>query len=193
MPKEAIETFYPASPQEWRQWLLENHQSKQCIWLIFYKKKSGRPSITWSEAVDQAICFGWIDSTARPIDEEKFMQYFCKRKPNSVWSKVNKGKVLRLINDGLMMQAGMDSIETAKRNGSWSILDEVEELIIPHDLEKEFSAHPGAADFFDSLSKSTRKSILQWLVMAKRQETRQNRMKEIAESAAQKLKPGPFR
>ncbi len=151
------------------------------------------PSVGWSEAVDEALCFGWIDSTRISIDDEKFMQLFSKRKPGSVWSKINKGKVQQLIEIGLMMPAGFKSIEIAKQNGSWSILDEVEELIIPKDLQKELKARKGSKEFFLSLSKSSRKAILQWLVLAKRPETRQKRILEIAELAAQKLKPVPFR
>jgi uncharacterized protein YdeI (YjbR/CyaY-like superfamily) len=190
--KKEIETFCPASRQEWRLWLKENHSSKLAVWLVCYKKKSDRPTVTWSEAVDEALCFGWIDSTRNALDNEAFMQFFCKRKPNSVWSKINKGKVQRLIAEGLIMQAGYESIETAKQNGSWIILDDVEELKIPKDLEKEFKTKKGSKDFFLSLSKSVRKSILQWLVLAKRQETRQKRIYEIAELAAQKLKPKQF-
>jgi len=143
--------------------------------------------------VDEALCFGWIDSTARPIDDEKYMQFFCKRKPNSVWSKINKEKIKRLIDAELITEAGFESIEIAKQNGSWNILDEVEELIIPEDLEKEFETKPGSKDFFLSLSKSVRKAILQWLVLAKQPATRQKRIYEIVELASQKLKPKQFR
>lgn len=191
--KEEIETFYPSTQADWREWLQENHLSKQSVWLIYYKKKSKIPSISWSEAVDEALCFGWIDSTARPIDNEKYMQFFTKRKATSVWSKVNKDKVEKLIATGKMSQQGFESIEKAKQNGSWTILDEVEELIIPEDLEAAFEANEGSKDFFMSLSKSVRKAILQWLVLAKQQETRQKRFNEIAELAAQKLKPKQFR
>lgn len=191
--KEEIATFYPSTQADWRAWLQENHLSKQSVWLIYYKKKSKIPSISWSEAVDEALCFGWIDSTARPIDDEKYMQFFTKRKPNSVWSKINKDKVEKLIATGKMSQAGFESIEKAKQNGSWTILDEVEELIIPDDLEAAFQANEGSKDFFMSLSKSVRKAILQWLVLAKQQTTRQKRINEIAELAAQKLKPKQFR
>lgn len=191
--KEEIDTFYPSTQADWRAWLQENHLSKQSVWLIYYKKKSKIPSISWSEAVDEALCFGWIDSTARPIDDEKYMQFFTKRKPNSVWSKINKDKVEKLIATGKMSQAGFESIEKAKQNGSWTILDEVEELIIPDDLEAAFQANEGSKDFFMSLSKSVRKAILQWLVLAKQQTTRQKRINEIAELAAQKLKPKQFR
>ncbi len=191
--KEEIETFYPSTTADWREWLQENHLSKQSIWLIYYKKKSKIPSISWSEAVDEALCFGWIDSTARPIDEEKYMQFFTKRKAKSVWSKVNKDKVEKLIAAGKMSQAGFESIEKAKENGSWTILDSVEELTIPEDLEAAFQANEGSKDFFMGLSKSVRKAILQWLVLAKLQTTRQKRINEIAELAAQKLKPKQFR
>ena len=98
MIKEDLDNFHPTSKQDWRQWLLENHRLKQSVWLVYYKKKCKMPSISWSEAVDEALCFGWIDSTAKPIDEEKYKQFFTKRKPKSVWSKVNKEKVGRLIN-----------------------------------------------------------------------------------------------
>lgn len=193
MKNENTESFYPKNQQEWRQWLEENHVSKQSVWVIYYKKSTNIASITWSDAVDEALCFGWIDSTTKSVDAETFTQFFCKRKPNSVWSKINKEKVRLLIEQGLMMQAGYDSIEKAKQNGSWTILDEVEELIIPDDLEKEFDTKPGSKDFFLSLSKSVRKAILQWLVLAKQQETRQKRINEIVTQAAQKLKPKQFR
>ena len=192
MQKKEVETFHAASRQEWRLWLKENHKSKRAVWLVYYKMRTGIPTITWSEAVDEALCFGWIDSTRRTLDSETFMQFFCKRKLNSVWSKVNKGKVQQLIAEGLITQAGYESIETAKQNGSWIILDEVEELQIPEDLEKEFNIKPGSKDFFLRLSKSVRKSVLQWLVLAKRPETRQKRITEIAELASQKLKPKQF-
>lgn len=185
-------TFYPTSPQAWRQWLEENHQSAQSVWLVFYKKKSGMPSISWSEAVDEALCFGWIDSKAKPLDEVKFLQFFSQRKPRGTWSKVNKDKIDLLIAEGRMTQAGLDVIERAKQNGSWTILDEVEAMVVPEDLEIALSTKEGAKDFFHSLSKSVRKAMLQWLVLAKRPETRQQRIQEIATLASQKLKPKQF-
>lgn len=193
MQKKEIETFSPKNRQQWRRWLEKNHDKKQSIWLIFYKKKSNITTISRSDALDEALCFGWIDSTARPIDDEQFMQSFTRRKPNSVWSKINKGNIERLIGEGIMTQAGYQSIEVAKQNGSWSILDDVEELIIPKDLVKEFKSQPGSKDYFMSLSKSVKKSMLQWIVLAKRPETRQKRIAEIAELAGQQLKPKQFR
>lgn len=187
--KEIIETFYPSNQKQWRAWLKKNHAKKQSVWLLCYKVKSGKPSITWSDAVDEALCFGWIDSIRKSVDDETFVQFFSQRKPTSAWSKINKDKVERLIAEGRMTDAGLASIETAKQNGSWSKLDEVETLAIPKDLAKAFSANKGSKKFFLSLSKSVQKMILQWVAFAKREETRQKRIAEVATLAAKKRKP----
>jgi len=192
MEKE-IETISPKNRQEWREWLQENHDKKQSVWLIYYKKKSNFPTVTYSEAVDEALCFGWIDSKAKPLDEEKFMQFFSRRKAKSVWSRINKEKIERLIHEGLMTTAGYHIIEIAKQNGSWTILDEAEALTIPGDLEEAFQNRPNAKNYFSSLSRSDKRNILQWLVLAKKQETRQKRISEIAELAEQNQKPKQFR
>lgn len=189
---QETEIFYPTSLTEWRKWLENNHLSKQSVWLVFYVKDSKKNSISWSDAVDVALCFAWIDSKKIKIDEETSHQYFSKRKAQSTWSKINKEKVQRLIDNRLMTQAGYESIEVAKQNGSWTILDKVEELIIPNDLEKAFRKHKGANDYFLSLSKTVRKMMLQWIVLAKRPDTRQKRIDEIAEFAGQKKKPKQF-
>ena len=191
MEKE-IEKFYPKSRQEWREWLQDNHDKKQSVWLIYYKKKSNIPTVIYSEAVDEALCFGWIDSKSKPIDEHKFMQFFSRRKPNSVWSRVNKEKIERLTNEGLMTKAGYEIIEIAKQNGSWTILDEAEALVIPDDLDKEFQKRKNAKEYFLSLSRSDKRNILQWLVLAKRQETREKRIAEIVELADKNQKPKQF-
>lgn len=193
MKDKDYDTICPTSRQEWRNWLEENHQSKKSIWLIYYKSKTSKPTVKYSDAVDEALCFGWIDSKAKSIDEEMFMQFFCKRKPHSVWSKINKEKVQRLIECGLMTKAGFESIEVAKQNGTWSILDTAESLIIPSDLEAEFQRNPNSIDYFLSLSRSDKRNILQWLVLAKRTETRQKRIAEIVEFALQRQKPKQFR
>lgn len=190
---EAPETFYPKIRQEWRDWLQENHDKKQSIWLIYFKKESKLPSVIYSEAVDEALCFGWIDSKSKPIDSDSYMQFFCRRKPKSVWSKINKEKIARLTQEGLMTKAGLDCIEIAKQNGSWTILDEAEALIIPDDLEKAFHKKPLAKNYFLNLSRSDKRNILQWLVLAKRPETRQNRISEIVTLADQYQKPKQFR
>lgn len=191
--EQEIETFCPERREDWRQWLVENHRLKPSIWLVCYKKQSDQPSISWSELVDEALCFGWIDSTRKTIDEERFIQFFTKRKPTGTWSKINKEKVEKLINENRMTPAGLECIEKAKQNGSWNILDEVEELIIPEDLQQAFEAQPGSSEFFLNLSKSVRKMMLYWIVSAKQMETREKRMNELAELAAKGEKPKQFR
>jgi len=189
---DKTEIFYPISQADWRKWLEENHHSQQSVWLVFYSKSSENASITWSEAVDVALCFGWIDSKKIKIDKETSHQFFSKRKAQGTWSKINKEKIQQLIDRGLMTQAGLDVIEIAKQNGSWTILDEVEELIIPEDLEKAFRKYKGSKDYFLSLSKSVKKMMLQWIVLAKRPETRDKRIAEIAELTGEKKKPKQF-
>jgi uncharacterized protein YdeI (YjbR/CyaY-like superfamily) len=187
------EDYCPTDKSHWRKWLQMNHDKKEGIWLIFNKKKSYNYNLSWSESVDVALCFGWIDSTKRPIDSTQYKQYFSKRKAKSNWSKINKDKVKTLIDQGLMQEAGYKSIEIAKKNGSWTILDEVEALVIPDDLKRAFTAYKGSLEFFDSLSKSVKKGLLYWVISAKRKETRQKRIEEIVENASRNLKPKQFR
>ncbi|WP_431292781.1 YdeI/OmpD-associated family protein [Pedobacter sp. P26] len=187
-----IETFRPGSIEEWRNWLMEHHDFKSSVWLVYSKKGSGLPSITWSEAVDEALCFGWIDSLKKSIDSDTFMQFFCKRKANSVWSKINKEKVKRLLAQKLIAKAGLETIKKAKKDGSWVALDVVETLKIPKDLALEFKNSKDAKIFFLSLSKSAKKAILQWIVMAKKAETRQNRILELVKSSSENVLPKQF-
>ncbi|WP_346428697.1 YdeI/OmpD-associated family protein [Elizabethkingia miricola] len=171
----------------------KNHKSKQSVWLIYHTKKSNVPSLSWSDAVDEALCFGWIDSTRKKINDISFMQFFSKRKPKSNWSKINKEKVRQLIDSKRMTKQGYESVEIAKQNGYWTILDEIEEVIIPEDLEIAFKKYNGSKDYFLSLSKSTRKIILSWIILVGKQETRQKRIEEVVESAALNLKPKHLR
>lgn len=189
MEKQESEIFHAKTPADWRKWLEANHDSQQSVWLVFHKKKSSNVSITWREAVDVALCFGWIDSKKISINEETSHQFFSKRKAKSTWSKINKEIVVQLIKDGLMTEAGLKSIEIAKQNGSWNILDEIEELVIPKDLEEELGKRPVAKEYFYGLSKSVKKIILYWLMTAKRPETRLKRLTEIVERADLRQKP----
>lgn len=192
MNKKEIPVFYPESRIEWRRWLEENHVKEQASWVVFYTKASGKPTLTWSEAVDEALCFGWIDSKKMAIDSEKSHQFFTKRKAKSTWSKINKEKIDRLINEGLMTRAGLECVEIAKQNGSWNILDEVEELVVPKDFEDALGQYEGAVEYFLGLSKSVKKMMLYWLMSAKRPETRQKRLDELVEHASRKTKPKQF-
>ncbi len=192
MPEKEIITFCPASRQSWREWLMENHHNEATVWLIYYKSKSGVPTLSWSDAVEEALCFGWIDSTRKTLDDEKFLQLFSKRKPRSTWSKVNKEKVERLIEEGLMTEAGLKCIAIAKENGSWDILNDVDALIIPNDLLEALNTQPEAMNYYEKLSKSDKKLILYRMVSAKREETRQKRIQQILDWAFKDIKPQIF-
>lgn len=146
------------------------------------------PSMRWEEAVQVAICYGWIDSTVRKLDDERRKQVFTPRKPKSVWSKVNKNYIEQLLKDGLIHQSGLKTIEIAQQNGSWESLDHVEDLKIPDDLQAAFDQNPLAAKHYHNFSKTYRKSYLYWLNHAKREETRKNRIEEIVRLCAQNIK-----
>ena len=137
--KHQLETIYAVDRNTWRGWLEENHGTALGIYLIYYKVKSGKPSVRYSEAVKEALCFGWIDSKVKSLDEERYQQIFTPRKPKSVWSKLNKQYIKELIDQGLMTDAGLKKIEAAKQNGSWESLDEIEALTIPVDLQQALS------------------------------------------------------
>lgn len=187
------EQISPLNQQEWRDWLELNHEKIDSVWLVMHKKSSSSFSMSWSDAVDEALCFGWIDSTRRTLDEHRFVQYYSKRKARSNWSKVNKEKIEILSKSGLMRDAGQKSIDLAKKNGSWTILDSVEAGIVPDDLKLALSEEVGAKIFFEGLSKSVQKIMLYWIVSAKRSETRTKRITEIAENAGRGMKPKSFR
>ncbi|GAA4274846.1 YdeI/OmpD-associated family protein [Aquimarina gracilis] len=171
--------LYFKNDREWRRWLHDNYNQFQGVYLIFYKVESNQPSMRWEEAVKVALCYGWIDSTVKRLDHERRRQYFCPRKPKSVWSKVNKNHVIDLIKNQLMHQSGLTSIQIAKDNGSWTALDDVENGVIPQDLQKAFNANPKAFKNYQNFAQGYRKSYLYWLNQAKRQETREKRIIEI--------------
>lgn len=186
-------SFYPQSRTELRNWLVANHEREEAVWIICYKKGSGMPTISWSEMVDELLCFGWIDGKRNAIDHEKFKQFVCKRKPKSIWSKINKQKILDLGEAGLMMPAGYRVIDVAKANGSWDTLVEVDDMVVPDDLEAAFAKNPGSKEYYMSLSNSVKKIILYWVLSAKLPDTRAKRITDIAESASQQLKPSHLR
>ena len=131
---DQLERYYAKNRREWHQWLSENHETSPGVWLIYHKKNSDKTSVEYEEAVEEALSFGWIDSKVNALDEKRYMQVFTPRKPGSTWSKINKDRVSKLIKMGLMHPAGLEKIKTAKKDGSWSILDDVEDLKIPEDL-----------------------------------------------------------
>ena len=185
---EEKELLYFKNAQEWRQWLHNNHQLSKGVFLIFYKVSSEVESMRWEEAVQVAICYGWIDSTVKKLDEERRRQMFTPRKDKSVWSKLNKTYIEKLIADNLMHESGLKKIEIAKQNGSWTTLDAVESLEMPADLASAFAKNNKALDNYNSFSPSYRKSYLYWLNQAKREETRSTRISQIVTLCEQNIK-----
>ena len=188
MTKAKRPLLYFKNAEEWRAWLHENHHLESGVDLVFYKVAAEEPSMRWEEAVQVAICYGWIDSTVRKIDDDRRKQYFCKRNAKSVWSAVNKAYIERLEKEGLIHDSGYKSIEIAKENGSWSALDDVENGIIPEDLQTAFNNNPKAFENYENFARGYRKSYLYWLNQAKREATRQRRIEQIVALCEQNLK-----
>lgn len=174
----------------WRAWLSRNHAKQEGIWLVFYKKHTGKPTISYEDAVQEALCFGWIDSTVRRMDDERYIQMFTPRKKGSNWSDLNKRRVKKLIEQGLMTKAGLQKIEEAKKDGSWRNLDAVEKLTVPADLLKALSANRKAKDNFAAFSPSRKKAFLYWIGSAKTEATRARRIAETVRLVEMNKMPG---
>ncbi|MGZ7108239.1 MAG: YdeI/OmpD-associated family protein [Methanobacterium sp.] len=192
MPKNKMEQFQrieAKTRKEWHDWLKKNHLTSPGIWLVYYKKSSLNDTISYEEAVEEAICFGWIDSKVNALDEERYMQIFTPRKSGSIWSKSNKQRVEKLIEQGLMQPAGLEKVETAKKDGSWNFLDDIEDLIMPEDLKAALNSNDIAKNNFEAFGASSKKQILYWIKSAKRDVTRKNRIEKTLELAARNEKP----
>jgi uncharacterized protein YdeI (YjbR/CyaY-like superfamily) len=163
------------SAGEWRAWLAANHASVDGAWLVSWRAPTGRPFVTWDEAVDEALCFGWIDATRQSIDDERSEQWFCPRRKGSGWSRINKDRITRLGAEGRLAPAGLVVIESAKADGTWTLYDQVEALVVPDDLAVALDG-VGARAAWDELAPSLRKQALVQLVLAKRPETRAKRV-----------------
>lgn len=180
--------YYFLNDREWRNWLHDNHEQEDGIYLIFYTVSHENESMRWEEAVKVALCFGWIDSTVKNIGPGKRRQYFCHRKQKSVWSRVNKNYIKELKSSNLMDESGLASIRIAKNNGSWTSLDAVENGVIPENLQEAFDKSPLAFTNYKNFTRSQRKSYLYHLNQAKREETKQKRITEIIELCEQNIK-----
>lgn len=178
--KDAPE-FYAKDRADWRQWLIENHDTEKGVWLICDKGPARK--LTWPEIVQEALCFGWIDGRANKVSDTQVKLYVSKRKPKGVWSKVNKAHVENLIASGLMMPTGLAAIERAKENGAWDALNNSDNLIYPPELESEFEKHPTARTNFEAFAPSYKRLMLQWIYDAKTDATRNNRVMQTVESA----------
>lgn len=183
----------PVSSTAWRRWLSANHGQTSGVWVVFRKKQADSGLLTYEQAVEDALCFGWIDSTPGKIDSSRFKVWFAPRNPKSEWSRINKARAGRLIRDGRMRPAGLAKIEEAKRNGAWSLLDAVEALEEPSDFAAALDANPAARRNYDGFPPGSRKIILGWIVRAVRPETRAKRIAEAVEKAARGIRANQAR
>jgi uncharacterized protein YdeI (YjbR/CyaY-like superfamily) len=185
-------TFYAKNRKTWRNWLEKNNDKAKPVWLIIYKKDTTKKSVNYVEAVEEALCFGWIDSKANKRDEESAYQFFTKRNPKSNWSKINKERVIKLIDQGLMTSKGLETIDLAKTNGTWTALDSIENLEVPIDLKKALIQNPVAAKHFDGFPRSVKKGILEWIQNAKKEETREKRINETVSLALKNIRANQY-
>ncbi len=176
-------SVHPTSRAAWRAWLRAHHGRTEGVWLVSHKKATGRPRMEYGESVEEALCFGWIDSKPAKLDAERTMLYFAPRKPGTGWSRPNKERVARLLAAGLMEPAGLAKVEAAKRDGSWTRLDAIEALEVPDDLARALASLPDAARHFDAFPRSVKRGILEWIATAKKPETRARRIAETARLA----------
>lgn len=178
-----LERFHPETRAQWRAWLADHHAGAPGVWLVTWKKATGRPAPTNEEIVTEAICFGWIDSLVRKLDEDRSMLLITPRRRGSNWSARNKGLVEQAAAAGIIAPAGQALIDAAQQDGTWTALDDVENLVVPPDLAAAFDARPGAREHWDGFSRSVRRGILEWILTAKRAETRAKRIAETADLA----------
>jgi uncharacterized protein YdeI (YjbR/CyaY-like superfamily) len=169
-----------ASLDEWRKWIAENHDKSNGVWLRFFKKDSGEKTVTYSEALEEALCYGWIDGQVNKFDDQSYIQRFTPRRPKSIWSKRNTEKAERLIREGKMKKAGMEQVELAKADGRWQqAYDSSTNMKLPEDFLQELSKNKKAKTFFEGLNKTNQYAIAWRLQTAKKPETREKRLKEI--------------
>ena len=184
---------YAEDRQAWRSWLQGHHDKEKNVWLIIYHKKSKTPSVVYDEAVEEALCFGWIDSKPNKRDHESYLLFFAKRNPKSNWSRLNRERAERMLEQGRMTEAGLEMIETAKQNGTWTALEAVQDSVIPQDLEQAFQKSEAAWKNFSAFPPSSKRIILEWILNAKRPQTRQKRIDETVELAARNIKANHYR
>lgn len=193
MPTFPPNSTHPKSRAEWRKWLEKNHTRAEGVWMISYKKATGKPFVGYEESVEEALCFGWVDSKGNKLDDERSMLWFAPRKKGSGWAKTNKARVENLIQAGLMTPAGLVKIEAAKKDGSWNALDDVEKLEIPPDLAKAFSRNKTAKKYFEEFPRSVKRAILEWIASAKKPETRAARINDTVAKAEKNIRANQWR
>ena len=188
---EENESFNPTDRQTWRNWLSRNHSSSKGVWLRIQKKNSTKTGIVLEDAVEEALCFGWIDSKLKTVDENSFKLLLTPRKKGSVWSRINKQRIEKLTGQGLMTAAGLQKAEAAQLDGSWTRLEAVYEITLPEDFRNSLAADLAAQKNFEGFSNSVKRQILWWIESAKKTETRQRRIELAMISMAQNRLPFP--
>ena len=175
---------HPETLADWHRWLAAHHDRGSGVWVVSWKRATGRPAVGYEELVCEALAWGWIDSTAGTVDAERSRLWFAPRKPTSGWARPNKRRVERLLAEGRMQPAGQAALDTAHANGSWTLLDDVEDLVEPPDLTAALDARPGARAAWEAWPPSVKKVVLTALVQARKQETRAARVARYADVAA---------
>lgn len=189
MPNPPPNSVEVKSRQEWRDWLVQNHQASQGIWLITYKKAANPQfHITQDDIVEEALCFGWIDSKPAKLDDIRTMLYIAPRSPKSLWSALNKVRAQKMIEQSQMQPAGLQAINLAQAYGTWDALNDVENLVVPPDLDQAFQKYPQAKSNFQAFPKSAQRGILEWILQAKTPATRTKRINQTAELAEQNIR-----
>ncbi|HCO96826.1 MAG TPA: hypothetical protein DIU00_23285 [Phycisphaerales bacterium] len=174
-----MKQLYVTEREQWRNWLSENHAAEAGVWLILYKKETSKPSIEYEAAVEEALCFGWIDSIIKKIDAERYARKFTSRSDKSVWSALNKKRVNKMIKQGRMTEVGMAKIKAAKKTGLWDKDPRPRiSLEIPPEFTKALARNKKAKENFDKLAPSYRKHYIGWITVAKRPETKKRRITE---------------
>ena len=184
---EAEEVHFTTA-DEWRAWLSEQGPRTVGVWLVQFKARTGKPAISYEDAVCEALCFGWIDSTYRRIDDERGAIWWSPRRKGSVWARSNKERVARLEAEGRMTAAGRTAVERARADGSWSLLEPVEALVVPDDLAAALKARAGAQEQWQSLPDTAKRAYLFSVYSAKRAATRQRRVETAADRIAKGLR-----
>jgi uncharacterized protein YdeI (YjbR/CyaY-like superfamily) len=188
-----LNEYYPKTRKAWRSWLQKNHADKQHVWLIIYRKAASKPTVTYDEVVEEALCFGWIDSKPNKRDDESYFLFIAPRKPKSPWSALNKKRIEKLLQQNKIEDAGLKKIEAAKKDGAWIALDKIEALEMPSELKKAFAKSKAGLQHFEQFPPGVKKQIYQWVDTAKTEQTLQKRVTETVVRAEKNIRANQWK